>query len=184
MRILHVMSRNPVIFILIIFIFPNNVMGRVSDRLTDGILKSAHYSSPDNPGIICNIKADSLFCLASDNIQDTICIIVQVNYDINKQYINFVCNVVKFLNDSSTKSKLGWTFNSSRDYKDLGESKNELLLYPIYQQQRSNIESWISKINRTKHIESKRLTYHNDCQRYTLWFTYILVPKIHLSVSR
>lgn len=178
MKTAHIMSRF-IVFFWIIFISSNNIEGRVPYRLKESILKSSHYYTPDNPNIISNIKADSLFCIASANNNDTICIMVQAKYDMSKQYMGYTCHVVKFLNENSTKMTIGWIFYSNKNYKNIVKNENETLLYPIYKQQKKYIESWITPINETRYFKRERFTYWPDHQQYTLDFIYILVPEIH-----
>ena len=75
-----------VLIILVLITFAtNDIWGRVPRKLAEAIPSLPCYYSPSDININTKIEANSYFCIETNNVSDTIFIMVQSIYDLNKK---------------------------------------------------------------------------------------------------
>ena len=165
-----------IILLCLMFAFTKGSAMKLPERIKELIQAIPHYNLAEENDIIHRIERDSDFCIMSENVIDTTVVSVMACYDLNREFQNFTFIVYRYGNFMNEKG-IGWDFLSSGNYIYSELEGNERLLYPIFEQQKDYVESWISKIDIINNkICNTRLSFRPNYQCYMFGFRYFLLP--------
>lgn len=162
-----------IIILVLIFLVSNVIWGVVPRKLAEIIPSLPCYYTPSDININSMIESPSFFCsIETNNVSDTIVIMVQSIYDLNKKSDYFNCTIVEFKKNERNHSM----FFSGRDYDNYNFTPNKQRLYTIFKEQEHNINSWISKIDLVAAEQKGCISYSPELKCYAIFFNYILLP--------